>query len=65
MSGKRVVLIAWASKKRPYASPASELVEKGDAWLNPPDISAKELNKRTLTSFDNDCRTSLQLAHKK
>ncbi|MDR5730096.1 MAG: N-6 DNA methylase, partial [Terriglobia bacterium] len=35
------------------ASAAKELVEKRDLWLNPPDASADELKKRTLTNLYN------------
>jgi hypothetical protein len=44
---------------------AKELVEKRDAWLNPPDLSEKELQKRTLTNLYNQRPTWLDLAHKK
>jgi hypothetical protein len=32
---------------------ARELVENRDAWLNPPDASAEELKRRTLTNLYN------------
>lgn len=44
---------------------AQELVKKRDAWLNPPDASATELKKRTLTKLYNDNPTWLQDAHRK
>jgi hypothetical protein len=47
------------------AQAAKELVEKRDAWLNPPDLSEKELQKRTLTNLYNQRPTWLDLAHKK
>src|SRR5207245_2455465 len=34
---------------RGVAAAARELVEKRDAWLNPPDATEEELKKRTLT----------------
>jgi type II restriction/modification system DNA methylase subunit YeeA len=42
-----------------------ELVEKRDAWLNPPDVSEAELKKRTLTNLYNQRPTWLDLAHRK
>ena len=44
---------------------ARELVEKRDAWLNPPDVSEAELKKRTLTNLHNQRPTWLDLAHRK
>lgn len=44
---------------------AKELVEKRDAWLNPPDLSEAELKKRTLTNLYTARSTWLDLAHKK
>jgi len=35
------------------------------AWLNPPGLSGKELQKRTLTNLYNARPTWLDLAHKK
>jgi hypothetical protein len=35
------------------AAAANELVEKRDAWLNPPDASEAEIKKRTLTNLYN------------
>jgi hypothetical protein len=35
------------------AEAARELADKRDAWLNPPGISAEELNARTLTNLYN------------
>jgi hypothetical protein len=46
------------------AAAARELVQKRDAWLNPPDASATELKKRTLTSLYNENPTWLQNAHR-
>ena len=43
---------------------ARELVKKRDAWLNPPDASAAELKKRTLTNLYNENPTWLQDAHR-
>ena len=47
------------------AQAAKELVEKRDAWLNPPGLSEAELKKRTLTNLYNQRPTWLDLAHKK
>ncbi|MBN2100240.1 MAG: class I SAM-dependent DNA methyltransferase, partial [Dehalococcoidia bacterium] len=47
------------------AEAARELVEKRDAWLNPPGAAEAELKKRTLTNLYNQRPTWLQLAHKK
>jgi len=46
------------------AHAARELVEKRDAWLNPPGLSEKDLQKRTLTKLYNTRPTWLVLAHK-
>jgi hypothetical protein len=46
------------------AAAARELVKKRDAWLNPPDTSAAELKKRTLTNLYNENPTWLQDAHR-
>lgn len=63
----------WPSDKEPTDDPlvqaiaqaAKELVEKRDAWLNPPGLSEKELKKRTLTNLYNARPTWLGLAHRK
>ena len=47
------------------AQAARELVQKRDAWLNPPDASQAELKKRTLTNLYNQRPTWLDLAHRK
>ncbi|MFA6134444.1 MAG: DNA methyltransferase [Phycisphaerae bacterium] len=47
------------------AQAAKELVEKRDAWLNPPDASPEVLKERTLTNLYNQRPTWLQLAHQK
>jgi type II restriction/modification system DNA methylase subunit YeeA len=47
------------------AQAARELLEKRDAWLNPPGASAAELKKRTLTNLYNRRPTWLDLAHRK
>jgi hypothetical protein len=47
------------------AQAARELVEKRDAWLNPPGLSEAELKKRTLTNLYNQRPTWLDLAHRK
>lgn len=63
----------WSPGKEPQDDPrllaiaraAKELVEKRDAWLNPPGLSEAELKKRTLTNLYNQRPTWLDLAHKK
>jgi type II restriction/modification system DNA methylase subunit YeeA len=47
------------------AAAAQELVRLRDAWLNPPDASAAELKKRTLTNLYNARPTWLDQAHKR
>jgi hypothetical protein len=47
------------------AEAARALVERRDAWLNPPGASAAELKKRTLTNLYNERPTWLRLAHEK
>jgi type II restriction/modification system DNA methylase subunit YeeA len=47
------------------ATAARELVEKRDAWLNPPDATEADLKKRTLTNLYNQRPTWLDLAHNK
>ena len=47
------------------AETACELVAKRDAWLNPPDASAEELKKRTLTNLYNAHPAWLADAHRK
>jgi len=46
------------------AAAAKELVELRDAWLNPPGLSEKELQKRTLTNLYNARPDWLDAAHK-
>jgi type II restriction/modification system DNA methylase subunit YeeA len=46
------------------AAAARELVRKREGWLNPPDASAAELKKRTLTNLYNENPTWLQDAHR-
>ena len=41
------------------------LVEKRDAWLNPPDATPEELKKRTLTNLYNARPAWLADAHRK
>ena len=43
---------------------ARELVRERDAWLNPPDASAAELKKCTLTNLYNKNPTWLQNLHR-
>ena len=47
------------------AEAARELVEKRDAWLNPPDASPEELKRRTLTNLYNARPSWLAEAHRK
>jgi type II restriction/modification system DNA methylase subunit YeeA len=47
------------------AEAARELVAKRDAWLNPPDASAEELKRRTLTNLYNARPSWLAEAHRK
>ncbi len=47
------------------AQAAKELVEKRDAWLNPPDAGSEVLKKRTLTNLYGQRPTWLALAHEK
>jgi type II restriction/modification system DNA methylase subunit YeeA len=47
------------------AEAARELVAKRDAWLNPPDASADELKRRTLTNLYNARPAWLVEAHRK
>jgi type II restriction/modification system DNA methylase subunit YeeA len=63
----------WTPGKEPKDSPlveaiadaARELVAKRDAWLNPPNASAEELKKRTLTNLYNARPAWLADAHRK
>lgn len=63
----------WPPGKEPVDDPrvkaiaaaAKELVEKRDAWLNPPGASQKELVDRTLTKLYNTCPAWLADAHRK
>jgi type II restriction/modification system DNA methylase subunit YeeA len=63
----------WPPGKEPKDDPrveaiaqaARDLVEKRDAWLNPPDLPEDQLKKRTLTNLYNQRPTWLDLAHKK
>ncbi|MHB8391420.1 MAG: class I SAM-dependent DNA methyltransferase [Acidobacteriaceae bacterium] len=47
------------------AAAARELVEKRDAWLNPPNAPPEELRKRTLTNLYNARPTWLAELHRK
>jgi hypothetical protein len=47
------------------ATAARNLVEKRDAWLNPPDAMPEELKKRTLTNLYNTRPAWLADAHRK
>ena len=63
----------WPPSHEPQDSPlveaiaeaARELVEKRDAWLNPPNASAEELKKRTLTNLYNARPAWLVELHRK
>jgi hypothetical protein len=63
----------WSPRNEPQDDPrvqaiaqaARELVEKRDAWINPPGVSEEELKKRTLTNLYNQRPTWLALAHQK
>ena len=63
----------WPPGREPQESPlveaiaaaARELVEKRDAWLNPPDAPPEELRKRTLTNLYNARPTWLAELHRK
>jgi type II restriction/modification system DNA methylase subunit YeeA len=63
----------WPPGHEPKGSPlveaiaeaARELVEKRDAWLNPPNASAEELKRRTLTNLYNARPSWLAEAHRK
>ncbi|MBM3190028.1 MAG: hypothetical protein FJZ90_15055 [Chloroflexi bacterium] len=63
----------WPPGKEPVDDPrvqaiaqaAVELVEKRDAWLNPPGASGQELKRRTLTNLYNQRPMWLALAHEK
>ncbi len=46
------------------ATAAHDLVEQRDAWLNPPGLSEKELQKRTLTNLYNERPAWLDAADK-
>lgn len=50
---------------RAIADAARELVEKRDAWLNPPGTSEQERADRTLTNLYNKCPAWLAEAHRK
>ncbi len=47
------------------ADAARELVTKRDGWLNPPDISETERNRRTLTNLYNARPTWLNMTHRR
>ncbi len=49
---------------RAVAAAAKELVEKRDAWLNPPGTPAPELKKRTLTNLYNQRPQWLEDVHR-
>jgi type II restriction/modification system DNA methylase subunit YeeA len=51
------------AQKEAIASVARELVSKRDFWLNPPDVSAAELKRRTLTTLYNQSPAWLKQLH--
>jgi type II restriction/modification system DNA methylase subunit YeeA len=53
------------SRVKLISEAAGELVEKRDAWLNPPGANEEELKSRTLTNLYNERPTWLDLAHQK
>jgi hypothetical protein len=63
----------WPPGQEPTAAPrviaiaeaARALVQKREAWLNPPGLSQADLKKRTLTNLYNHRPTWLDLAHQK
>lgn len=63
----------WPPGKEPQDDPrvqaiaqaAKDLVALRDAWLNPPGLSEKELQKRTLTNLYNERPAWLDAAHRK
>jgi hypothetical protein len=63
----------WPPGREPKDSPlveaiaeaARELVAKRDAWLNPPNASAEELKRRTLTNLYNARPAWLAEVHRK
>ena len=52
-------------QREAIADAARELDQLRNGWLNPPNASAAELKKRTLTNLYNQRPTWLQLAHDK
>ncbi len=53
------------ARVRAIAGAARDLVAKRDGWLNPPDISDTERNRRTLTNLYNARPTWLDMAHRR
>ena len=52
-------------QREAIAKAARELNDLREGWLNPPNVSAAELKKRTLTNLYNQRPTWLHLAHEK
>ena len=52
-----------AEQREAIAEDARELNDLRNGWLNPPNVSATELKKRTLTNLYNQRPTWLHLAH--
>jgi type II restriction/modification system DNA methylase subunit YeeA len=53
------------SRVQAIAAAAADLVQKRDAWLNPPGATEAQLKKRTLTNLYNERPTWLHLAHRR
>jgi len=53
------------ARVRAIADAARDLVAKRDGWLNPPDVSETERNRRTLTNLYNARPTWLDMAHRR
>jgi hypothetical protein len=53
------------SRVEAIAQAARELVEKRDAWLNPPGATEAQLKERTLTNLYNQRPAWLEMAHRK
>ena len=56
---------AWFDKRPRNGSVSAELVAQRDAWLNPPGLPEKELQKRTLTNLYNARPDWLAAAHRR
>jgi hypothetical protein len=63
--GRMVPQSAQFDKRPRKGSVAMEPVTQRDAWLNPPDLPEKELQKRTLTNLYNARPDWLAAAHRR